>query len=155
MLPPAQNLPVSYTVSDSTIATVLNGVVTVKRAGTVIITASQEGDSTYLPAATVSRTLTINKMAQSISFNALPAVTLGDAAPVVLNATASSGLPVTYTVSDSTIATIKNGVVTIIRDGSVIITASQSGDSAYLPATPVVRTLTIAPLGIASTITGW
>jgi hypothetical protein len=40
-------------------------------------------------------------------------------------------------------------VVTIIRDGTVIITASQPGDSAYLPATAVSRTLTIAPLLIA------
>ncbi|OQP46263.1 hypothetical protein A4H97_31375 [Niastella yeongjuensis] len=142
-------LAVSYTVSDSTIATILNGVITPLRAGTVIITASQAGDDTYLSAASVSNTLTINKKTQSITFNALSAVTVGDVATIALKATASSGLPVSYTVSDTTIAVINNGVLTIKRDGAVTITASQAGDSTYLAATPVVRTLTIAPLGIA------
>lgn len=145
----SSNLPVSYTISDTAIASILNGVVTVKRAGTITITASQPGDSAYLPAAPVLRILTINRIAQSISFPAIPAVLLGDTAAVVLNATATSGLPVTYTTSDSTIATVNNGVVKIHRDGSVIITASQSGDSTYLPAASVARTLTIAPLKIA------
>ncbi len=145
----SSNLPVSYAISDSGIATILNGVVTPKRAGTVTITATQPGDSAYLPSVPVSRTLTINRIAQSISFDAIPAVLLGDTAAIVLNATATSGLPVTYTISDSTIATINNGVVKIHRDGTVIITASQLGDSAYLPAAPVARTLTIAPLKIA------
>jgi hypothetical protein len=145
----SSNLPVSYAVSDSAIATILNGVVTVKRAGTITITASQPGDSTYLPAAPVSRTLTINRIAQSISFDSIPGVLLGDTAAIVLNATATSGLPVTYAISDSTIATIVNGVVKINRDGTVIITASQLGDSTYLPAASVARTLTIAPLKIA------
>ena len=145
----SSNLPVSYTVSDSAIATILNGVVTVKRAGTVMITASQSGDSAYLPAASVTRTLTINRIAQSISFDSIPAVLLGDTAAIVLNAAATSGLPVSYTTSDSTIATIVNGVVKVYRDGIVTITASQSGDSAYLPAASVARTLVIAPLKIA------
>ncbi|WP_207514748.1 DUF4979 domain-containing protein [Longitalea luteola] len=92
---------------------------------------------------------TLPHIEQSISFDSLPAVLLGDTTAVVLNATASSGLPVTYTISDSTIATINNGVVKINRDGIVIITASQLGDSAYLPAAPVARTLNIAPLQIA------
>ncbi|MFL5744069.1 MAG: DUF4979 domain-containing protein [Niastella sp.] len=92
---------------------------------------------------------TLPHVPQSISFDSIPAVLLGDTAAIVLQATASSNLPVSYTISDSTIATINNGVVTIIRDGTVTITASQSGDSAYLPALSVARTLTIAPLGIA------
>ncbi|WP_165760418.1 DUF4979 domain-containing protein [Niastella populi] len=91
---------------------------------------------------------TLPHVAQSISFDSMPAVLLGDTAAIVLNATASSGLPVTYIISDSTIATNNNGVVKIHRDGTVIITASQPGDSAYLPAAPVARTLTITPLKI-------
>ncbi|HEY1201374.1 MAG TPA: DUF4979 domain-containing protein, partial [Niastella sp.] len=92
---------------------------------------------------------TLPHIEQSISFDSIPAVLLGDTAAIVLNATATSGLPVTYTSSDSTIATIVNGVVKVNRDGTVIITASQLGDSTYLPAESVARTLTIAPLKIA------
>ncbi len=80
---------------------------------------------------------------QSITFDSLPVVILGDTAAIVLKATASSGLPVTYTISDTTIATIVNNTVIVKSDGTVIITASQPGDTAYLPATSVARTLII------------
>ncbi len=43
--------------------------------------------------------------AQTITFDSLATVTLGDTTPVVLNAKASSGLPVSYAISDTTIAT--------------------------------------------------
>ncbi|OQP50039.1 hypothetical protein A4D02_26745 [Niastella koreensis] len=145
----SSNLPVSYSVSDSTIATVNNGVVNVIRAGSVVITASQAGDSAYLAATPVSQTLVINRIAQRISFDSIPAVLLGDTAVIRLHAVATSGLPVSFTVSDSTIATVVNGVVKVIRDGTVTITAAQDGDATYLPAASVSRTLTLAPLGIA------
>ncbi|MBO9204365.1 MULTISPECIES: DUF4979 domain-containing protein [Niastella] len=145
----SSGLAVSFAVSDTAIATIVNGVVIPKHAGTVVITASQEGNSVYLAAASVERILIINKIAQNISFDALPAVLLGDTAAIVLHATASSNLPISYTVSDASIATINNGVVKVLRDGTVTITASQSGDSDYLPAASVARTLTIAPLNIA------
>ncbi|RYY11604.1 MAG: hypothetical protein EOO36_18755, partial [Cytophagaceae bacterium] len=50
------------------------------------------------------------KTQQTITFGALPTKLFGDA-NFTLMATASSGLPVTYTSSDTTIATITNGVV--------------------------------------------
>jgi hypothetical protein len=82
---------------------------------------------------------------QTISFAALPPKLLGDL-DFALTATASSGLPVTYTSSDTTIATITNGLVRIRRAGSVTITASQAGNASNLAATPVGQVLTVSPL---------
>lgn len=84
---------------------------------------------------------------QAISFDTLPAALLGDTA-IHLLATASSGLPVAYTSSDTTVAVVSNGVVIIKRVGSTTITATQLGDAAYLAAVPVARTLTISPLNL-------
>lgn len=81
---------------------------------------------------------------QSIQFDTLPITRLGDTT-IPLTAQASSGLPVTYTSNDTAIATIVNGQVQVKREGTVLITASQPGDTTYLAAAPVSRALTVAP----------
>lgn len=53
------NLPVSYNSSNSSVATIVNGNIHIVGSGTVTITASQMGDSTYKAAKYVSQTLTV------------------------------------------------------------------------------------------------
>lgn len=64
--------------------------------------------------------------------------------------TASSGLPVSYETSDSSVAVFIGGKLSIRGAGIAQITALQPGDYQYLPAQPVTRTLTVekAPLTI-------
>ena len=83
---------------------------------------------------------------QSISFSSLGVKTVGDA-NFNLNATASSGLPVSYSTSDSSVASISGSTVTILTAGSAIITASQAGNSNYSAAPNVQRTLTVNASG--------
>ncbi|NDD82634.1 MAG: hypothetical protein EBZ53_08760, partial [Verrucomicrobia bacterium] len=81
------------------------------------------------------RTLTVAKNSQTITFNALPAKTYGDAA-FSAGATASSGLAVSYLSSDTNVATVAtNGLITIRKAGTSTITASQAGDGNYQAAT--------------------
>lgn len=49
-------------------------------------------------------------------------------ATVNLTATASSNLPVTYTIADATIATLSGNKLTILKEGETTITAKQAGD---------------------------
>ncbi|MBK8413270.1 MAG: hypothetical protein IPL22_01370 [Bacteroidetes bacterium] len=79
---------------------------------------------------------------QTITFNALSPVTYGDA-DFNLTATASSGLPVSYTSSDESIVTISGNIVTIVGAGTVTITANQAGDGSYNPAAPVAQELIV------------
>jgi hypothetical protein len=60
-----------------------------------------------------------------------------------LTATASSGLAVSYTSSDLTVATIDGNTVTIIGLGTTTITASQEGNDNYHAADPVAQTLEV------------
>jgi len=60
---------------------------------------------------------------------------------VQLTATASSGLPVTYTVSDPTIATVSGNVLSLLKPGTTIVTATQAGDANYTPAQAVSNTV--------------
>ena len=82
------------------------------------------------------------KQSQTISFSALPTKTYGDA-DFAVNATASSGLSVSYSSSDASVAAISGNTVSIVGAGTATITASQLGDSTYSSAASVQQTLTI------------
>jgi sugar lactone lactonase YvrE len=85
--------------------------------------------------------LTVNGVgpqAQTIAFPPLAPVTwIGAPVAVALNATASSGLPVSYTVSGP--ATLSGSTLTVVGVGTVTVTASQSGDANFVAATPVTQ----------------
>ena len=90
---------------------------------------------------------------QTITFGALAAKTFGEAA-LPLSATASSGLPVSYASGNPSVATIAGNMVTLVGAGSVVLTASQGGDSNFLAAPPVSQTLTVNPAAAAVTFGG-
>jgi hypothetical protein len=138
----SSGLPISYSSSDATIASVSGTTVTILKTGTVDITASQSGSANFNAATNVSQQLNINKANQTITFNALPEKTFG-AAAFNLTATASSGLPINYSSSDATIASLSGNTVTILKAGTVNITAGQSGDGNFNAANSVVQQLTI------------
>ena len=141
----SSGLTVSYSSSNTAVATILNGKIHIVGTGTTTITASQTGDANYEAATSVQQSLTVSASAltpQSITFNALSAKTYGDA-PFTLSATASSGLSVSYSSSNTSVATISGNTVTIIGAGTTDITASQSGDATYAAASSVTQTLTV------------
>ena len=86
---------------------------------------------------------------QTISFNQLPNVTYG-VSPITLTATASSGLPVSYSVTGPASVNNSTGQLTITGAGSVTVTAAQSGSTDYTAATPVLVGFTVyqAPLTV-------
>ncbi|MEQ9166852.1 MAG: T9SS type A sorting domain-containing protein, partial [Fulvivirga sp.] len=82
------------------------------------------------------------KQDQAITFDALAAKTFGDAT-FDLTAMASSGLAISYTSSDETVATINGSTVTIVGAGTTTITATQAGDADFNAATPVEQVLNV------------
>ena len=90
------------------------------------VLAWQPGNSNYNAAATVQRSFNVSKIPQTITFGALSPQKVGDA-PFPLNATASSGLPVGYSVSGP--ATLSGNIVTLTGYGTVPMTASQPGNN--------------------------
>jgi hypothetical protein len=95
---------------------------------------------------TLSGTGVVTKASQSISFPAT-SVTYGQAdfSP----ATASSGLPVSYSQPSGQCQVDSQGLVQITGAGSCTITASQGGNKDYLPASPVTQTFTIAKAALS------
>lgn len=83
----------------------------------------------------------VAKSAQAITFDAPATQNVGASFPLV--ATASSGLPITFTVVSGP-ATFSGGTLTITGPGIVTLEASQPGDGFYLAAPPVTRALSAA-----------
>ncbi|MBI1767754.1 MAG: lamin tail domain-containing protein [Bacteroidetes bacterium] len=139
----SSGLTVTYSSSDPSVATVDGNSLTIVGAGPVTITASQAGNSDFNAAVDVPQPLIISKADQSIIFSALKSKIFGDAA-FSLSGVASSGLTVAYVSSDPTIASISNeNKVTILKTGSVSITASQPGNTNYNAATDIVQSFII------------
>jgi uncharacterized membrane protein YczE len=130
-----------FTSSDPTVASISGKRVTILKAGTTIITASQAGNTTW-DAASISRTLSISKSAQVITFAALASRKVG-VAPYNLVASTTSRLPLVFTSSDPTVASISGKRVTVLKAGTTIITASQAGNTTW-DAASISRTLSVS-----------
>jgi hypothetical protein len=139
----SSGLPVSYESDNTNVAIISGDTLTIVGAGTANITASQAGDANHLPATDVIQLLTVNKASQVIAFDSIPQKAFGDA-PIVLNATASSGLSVGYFSSNPAVVTISGDTVTIVGSGIAQITASQAGDEDFEAAEDVSRTLVVS-----------
>lgn len=94
-------------------------------------------------------TLVVTKANQTITFQEIGGKTYGDEA-FELNASASSGLSVSYTSSDQSVAKVSGNTVTIVGAGTTTISASQPGNNTYNPATTVEQTLTVAKAPLAA-----
>ena len=122
---------------------VVGNTVQITGAGSCTVTASQAGNANYNAATDVSRTFTIEKASQTITFDALANKTFGDP-NFGLNATADSGLSASYSATGScSIVGANNDQVSIDGAGSCTITASQTGNANYKPADPVSQSFTI------------
>ena len=92
----------------------------------------------------------ILKTPQTITWNRADSTGVRTIDQVVLDATAGSGLPVKYTSSDQTVATIDSMMVDAQKvyfvhaqkGGTVTITASQAGDETYAEAPSVAKKIT-------------
>ena len=137
----SSELAVSYASSNTSIATISGTTISFITSGSVIITASQAGNDVIYAAPEVQKTFVVTG-SQLITWN--PTLNQVVGTPYTVNASAPGGT-VTYTSSNTSIATISGTTVSFIAPGSVAITASQSGDETYDPAADVPYTFTVAP----------
>ncbi len=88
----------------------------------------------------------LTNLSQTITFSSIANHTYGDA-PITLNASASSGLSVSFSVLSGP-ASITGNTLTITGAGTVTVQASQSGNTTYA-ATNVDQSLTVNPAALA------
>jgi hypothetical protein len=139
----SSKLPVSYVIGNKNVVTLsVSGTdLIILGTGSTTVTALQRGNSDFAWAPPLTRTLVIAKGAQSITFSKISPRTFGQI-PFTLQATSSSGLPVTYASSNPRVATVSGNTVTLVGIGNTTITASQEGNSLY-NAKSVTQVLTV------------
>ena len=152
----SSGLTVTFSSLTTSVCTVSGTTVTIQAAGTCTVQADQAGDSSWDPAAPVTRSFTVNKAAQAIDFGVLSNVVFGSGG-VVLSATSESGLPVTYSSLTPLICTVSDTTVTLVGAGTCTIQADQAGDANHDPAAPVTRSFLVlaAQSSLPPTSTGF
>jgi hypothetical protein len=126
-------------------------------AGSCVIDANQAGDTDYSAAPQGSRTITVAKGSQAVSFPVPGGGTVGGSES--LSATGGgSGNPVVFTVdassspSDACSVSGANGeTVTFVDTGSCVIDANQAGNSDYSAAAPVSHSVGVSPAATTTT----
>jgi MYXO-CTERM domain-containing protein len=132
---------VTFSSTTTSVCTVSGSTVSVVSRGTCTIQADQAGDANYDAAAPVTRSFAVTKAAQSITFPELASFAFSQGG-AMLAATASSGLPVRYTVLSGPCAE-SDGVLTASAVGTCVVAADQAGDDSFGPAAQVSRTVEV------------
>ena len=84
-----------------------------------------------------------SRLSQTINFGPLAGQTYG-VAPIALDPTNTSGLPVSFAVISGP-ATLSGSVLTVTGAGNVVVEASQAGNATYAAATPVDESFMVSP----------
>ncbi|MFN0068653.1 MAG: hypothetical protein ACKVYV_13580 [Limisphaerales bacterium] len=128
----SSGLPVTFRVLSGP-ARVAGGRIEFTGAGTVVVRATQAGDQLF-SVAELDRTVEVTLGQQTVSWQApAEAAVLPPGRPVQLQATASSGLPVTYHLRRGP-GLLVEGVLTATNFGTLLLEAVQAGDSRRAPA---------------------
>jgi hypothetical protein len=133
----SSGLTVVYTSTTPTVCSVAGALASSLISGSCTIEATQAGNTLYSAAPAVYRSYWVNHATQTITFPSVP--TQVALTSVGLTATASSGLAVTYTSTTPTVCTVSGATASSLVSGTCTIEATQAGNGAYGPATPVSR----------------
>jgi hypothetical protein len=142
----SSGLAVVFSSGSPSVCSVSGSTVSFAASGTCVVRANQSGNASYQAAPQVQQSFTVVPVpsAQTITFTSSTpgsAVYLGPNYNVT--ATASSGLPVSFTVSGTCTLSGSSAVV-MAGVGTCTVYANQSGSSAYLAAPLVQQTFAIA-----------
>ena len=155
----SSSLLVTFSSLTPTVCSVTGNTVTILAGGPCGIAADQFGNFTYAAAPQVIQGFNVSKLDQTITFNPLSSKSFGDP-PFIVNATASSGLTVSFSSLTASICSVTGNLVSITAIGTCTIQADQTGTPIYNAAPPVIQnfniskgsqTITFGPLGAKQT----
>ena len=127
-----EGLNVTYTVDDSGVVSLENGVLTALREGTAKINLTVGGDGKYVLNST-EITVTVSKVETSVSIESDNIeINVGDSAEIKASLTPSEAGELEYTSSDVKVATVDSlGKITAVGAGTANITVKFAGNEKY------------------------
>jgi hypothetical protein len=142
-------LPVSFVVSDTTVATVDGDKLIIHNAGLATITAHQTGNGQWNEASPVSVDFEIGKALQTIVSNLPDSVSMSEN-KFVADVLSSSGLPVAITSSNENILTVKGDTLVLIAPGEVLLFISQPGNRNFQPVSIEDKLVIYEPVAVST-----
>ena len=145
----SSGLPVAFMIdaSASSVCTISGSDVSIIGAGTCVIDANQAGDVNWNAAPQAQQSFAVAKGDQTISYtSSAPAAASVSGATYTVTATATSGLPVTFTIdaSATAVCSISGSTVSFIGAGTCVIDANQAGDASWNAAPQLQQTFVVA-----------
>ncbi len=145
-----ENVTLTYTSSNESVAKVVNGKIQALAEGTATITVSFAGNDKYAAAESKTITVTVTLNESSVSVNDLPSdgsCLYVDDTFALIPTTTPEGLDVTYIPDNSGVVSVDdNGVVTALKEGTASVTVKVGGDGVYaLSSSTVTFTVTKVP----------
>ncbi len=141
----SSGLPVVLASTTPAVCTVEGTTARLLTVGTCRIRAEQAGNEVYAAARAVAQAFRIKaapKKEQTIAFPAIADRTLGSG-DVSLDATATSGLAVTYGTTTPQVCSVSGTTASLLAVGICSITADQAGDDTWLAAATVTQSFKV------------
>jgi hypothetical protein len=137
--------PVEFSSATPGVCTVTGSAVSYVGAGTCTIDADQAGSDDYLPAGQVQQTFPVTRNDQSITFTSTaPTNAKVGGATYHVSASATSGLPVTFSSGSTSVCTVSGSTVSFVGVGTCVVDADQPGNAAYDPAPQAQQAFAVA-----------
>jgi uncharacterized repeat protein (TIGR02543 family) len=146
-------LPVSLSSGTPGICSVSGSTVTALAVGTCSVIGNQAGNGSYYAASPASQSIVVGKGTQTINSGPAPVMVVGGSGP--LSATASSGLPVSYSSNTPTTCTASGNTLTGVRAGigACTVAANQAGNANYNAAPQILLNISIGKGNSTTTLT--
>jgi hypothetical protein len=144
----SSGLAVTYFSDTPAICSITGTTVTMLAEGACRIGANQSGNANWTTAATQFQTIVIGTTlsSQTITFKTAPPAAPTVGGTYTVNAEASSGLPVTYTINSASasVCSITGSTVTFNAAGVCVINANQAGNGSFAPAGQQQQSITVS-----------
>jgi hypothetical protein len=121
--------------------------------GGTLVTTSTDLSALLTDGPTTTTLFAHYRVPQTITFPIIGNQTFG-APDFAISATASSGLPVTFSAGPPAVCTVSGSTVHIVGAGSCTVNANQAGNASFLPAPQAQRTFQVLQGVITVTATG-
>lgn len=123
------------------VCTVSGSTLSLVGVGTCAVTASQAGDINYYAATPISKSFTVGKGTQTISWTQTLSGAVGNT--ITLSATGGPSTSSLTYAGTAGVCTVSGNVLSLGAIGSCTVTASQAGDTNFYAASPVTKTFTV------------
>jgi CSLREA domain-containing protein len=141
----SSGLPVSFSSTTPSVCTASGTTLSLLIPGTCVVHASQPGDAAHAAAPPLAQSFAVHIASQTLTFQAITGTQYA-LSQLTLTATASSGLPVSFTSITPTVCSVSGSNLSLLISGTCVVHALQAGNNVYSSAPPLAQSFAVHAL---------